>query len=438
MNFKKIFLIVFCLSLCTACSRKISEKGETLSWHQNWDEAVSETEKRRSLLFVEVSTQWCQYCKYVEERIFPDPKVQETLASFVLLHLDGDLPETQSFIEKFHAVGFPTYILFSSDLKELTRLNTIATPEEFLSRVTKAKSETPGYLEFAEAKAFEDEGKEKEALAKYQEAYTIFKERKDPFLEDVLYALTQFESLERKEKLLLLREAIDLFPSSVSLPDFYHRLGMLFDSAVIKQFYLQQAKEVIESRIDHFEDLSPKVAWVLVDDHLFQLIDIVKELEMYDRIPALSLEGARLGEKLIDRQGGLSKNRHMIGNVAYFYRKGGKAKRAMAFLERAMKELPDYWPLDRMYAQALLDAGELTRAAEMAKRGYERSEAVAKPRAALVWAESYAAQKKYKEAKEVIEQALEDLKKSGDTEGRARKIAKTLEKQREVYLLVLD
>lgn len=87
---------------------------ETTVWQcLSYDAAFKQAEKEQKKIFMAFSGPFCSICKLIDKTILKDQKVQEMLAHFVAIKLDGSAenPACQLAQEKYAVKGYPTYVL---------------------------------------------------------------------------------------------------------------------------------------------------------------------------------------------------------------------------------------------------------------------------------------------------------------------------------------
>lgn len=420
----RTLMIVLVLGGLAACSNGMKQEViSELVWLDEWETAETQSKKTNTPLIAEFSTEWCPYCRYIDERIFPDPDVNGRLQHFVRARFDGDKAGVQSLMERFHIRGFPTFLVMAPDGAELARFNDITAPHQLVDLLDKALASSPGLKELTLARSLEDRGEDAAALTQYQTAAATLKEKNDPAYEDALRGRVNLLDDDREMKVALLRELIATFPDSAWLPSYYNDLVNAFQSNALKREYRQKAAAVIEDRLRRFSRLPQDVARVTLSEHITLLADLYGELNRQGDIRPLYLRAA---EKCRDL--------HIIGDTVFYYRRAGEPKRAISFLKQALKHAPDYWPVSTGFAMAYFDLGDSPKAAAWAEKGYAQAEEVAKPKVALIWADIEAAAHHYDEARAVLERALADLRATGASDsGRAKKVMAKLMSAIEEY-----
>ena len=87
------------------------------------EQAFAEAREKNKPLFVYWGAIWCPPCNELKSNVFSRPRFKELMKPFVPVYLDGDSEEAQLWGEKLKASGYPTIIVLSSELKEVTRID---------------------------------------------------------------------------------------------------------------------------------------------------------------------------------------------------------------------------------------------------------------------------------------------------------------------------
>lgn len=142
---KIIFLAILFLPLLLS--------GQTINW-LTIEEAVNETRKEPRMIFVDVYTDWCGWCKRMDNNTFKDPEVVKYLNEhFYAVKLDGEEPDTiridgQAYINpnpggrrSYHQLpqlflqgrmAFPSFVFFTHELQTVMVARGYQRPEQLL------------------------------------------------------------------------------------------------------------------------------------------------------------------------------------------------------------------------------------------------------------------------------------------------------------------
>ena len=133
-----------------ASPEKSAEKGEKKSlWMNDFRAAKELAAKEKKPLLVSFSgSDWCGWCKLMENKVFSKPAWQAyTKENLVLVWIDFPrnkqlvpeeiVPKNKELAKQYGIQGYPTYVLLSPEGKEIGRLGADrdATPEGFIEDV---------------------------------------------------------------------------------------------------------------------------------------------------------------------------------------------------------------------------------------------------------------------------------------------------------------
>lgn len=130
---KKLSMIVSLMlmtSLMFAQGVEFEPEGTTL------DKVIPKAKKEHKLIFVDCYTQWCGPCKKMARDIFPDTKVGNYMnPRFVNLKIDMEASYAEGLSKEWQVSGYPTFIIFNADGKEIGRFMGGSDADGFIKRV---------------------------------------------------------------------------------------------------------------------------------------------------------------------------------------------------------------------------------------------------------------------------------------------------------------
>jgi thiol:disulfide interchange protein DsbD len=108
-----------------------------LHWETNEAAALAKANGEHKPVLIDFGASWCGACKELDEKTFPDPKVQKEGARFVALHIDAtddDDPAVATVRKKYGATeGLPVVVLLDGTGKEAKRFTEFVPPDCFAS-----------------------------------------------------------------------------------------------------------------------------------------------------------------------------------------------------------------------------------------------------------------------------------------------------------------
>lgn len=142
-----------------------SNLAKEIQWI-SWDEAVAANEQSPKLLFIDLYTDWCGWCKVMDKKTFTDPKVIEYInAHYYAIKFNAEKEDPITFRgQKFEVVeagrrgihtlaynllegqlSYPSYVYLNSDFQRFNITKGFKPAEPFLSEmkaVTEAYTQT--------------------------------------------------------------------------------------------------------------------------------------------------------------------------------------------------------------------------------------------------------------------------------------------------------
>jgi thioredoxin-like negative regulator of GroEL len=107
-------------------------------WLKDFDKAKETAAQQEKSVLVFFSATWCQPCRHMIEKVFPDKKVIKELNNWIPVYVDGD--ESMELAMEYKIIGFPTCVLLNADGNEIARfVGGVDTAAEFLRRLANAK-----------------------------------------------------------------------------------------------------------------------------------------------------------------------------------------------------------------------------------------------------------------------------------------------------------
>ncbi|RZA13047.1 MAG: thioredoxin family protein, partial [Proteobacteria bacterium] len=212
-HMKKIFTRVLMLALASAYAQSCSLMGgkdksvganqeihasqpQPEVWFKgNVDEAFKIAKKDKKMVFLYWGAVWCPPCNELKQQIFSKPRFAELMTNFVPVYLDGDTEAAQIWGEKFQASGYPTVLILDENQKELFRLSTVLSIEEFDGAVQSVLASS-GSLERAASAVMESRAKHKDLLVLAYSSWDQLPEAQWPASRRINLMEQAFESAE--------------------------------------------------------------------------------------------------------------------------------------------------------------------------------------------------------------------------------------------------
>ena len=111
-------------------------QAEEIKWKTSLVDGLKAARENHSLVYVQVVTEWCGYCRKLQSEDYPRPEIKGLLSQFITVSIDGDRqPEIAS---SFQARGYPTLLILQPDGSIIARMDGYPGPErlkQILSRI---------------------------------------------------------------------------------------------------------------------------------------------------------------------------------------------------------------------------------------------------------------------------------------------------------------
>jgi thiol:disulfide interchange protein len=93
----------------------VARAAGAISWQTSFADATR-TATRDQVIFVDVYTDWCGWCKYMDSRVYSDAAVRDFAAKQVFVKVDAeDGGEGEAFARRAGVQGYPTLLVYSHD-----------------------------------------------------------------------------------------------------------------------------------------------------------------------------------------------------------------------------------------------------------------------------------------------------------------------------------
>jgi thiol:disulfide interchange protein len=85
--------------------------------------------------FLDFSTEWCVWCRRLEQDTFSQPSVAQLMTAFVNVQIDAEKGEGPSIASRYGVVRFPTLVVVDAAGTEVGRVDGYKTPEQFTPEI---------------------------------------------------------------------------------------------------------------------------------------------------------------------------------------------------------------------------------------------------------------------------------------------------------------
>ncbi|MBI38252.1 MAG: hypothetical protein CMF59_01535 [Leptospiraceae bacterium] len=114
-------------------------QAEEIRWRTSLADGLKAARENHSLVYVQVVTEWCGYCRKLQADDYPRPEIKALLTQFVTVTIDGDRqPEVAN---GFKARGYPTLLVLQPDGTIIARIDGYPGPERLKQTLSQILSE---------------------------------------------------------------------------------------------------------------------------------------------------------------------------------------------------------------------------------------------------------------------------------------------------------
>jgi thiol:disulfide interchange protein len=86
--------------------------GAGIAWVTSLDEGLAEAAKQKKPVMVDFYTDWCHWCKELDDKTYSDAAVQDKAKALVCVKVNAE--EDKASAEKYNVTGFPTILFLDS------------------------------------------------------------------------------------------------------------------------------------------------------------------------------------------------------------------------------------------------------------------------------------------------------------------------------------
>lgn len=180
-------------------SAAISALSADYFLEDDWEKALQESKKSGKLIFLDAYTDWCGWCKVMDEKTFSKDEIREKLTeNFIPLKLNMEEGAGLKLATKYQIFSYPSYVIFDSDGRLLYITSGYEPPEKFITTLDECLDEKnhkpspgistqldPGFPEFYKKSFLRGDARE---MPEKEDVHAYLKKRDDIF-DEVSWAL---------------------------------------------------------------------------------------------------------------------------------------------------------------------------------------------------------------------------------------------------------
>jgi thioredoxin 1 len=111
-----IFTFMLMLQIMPASSQEPVANPGIHFFEGTWQEAVQKSVKENKLIFLDLSTSWCGWCKKMKQNTYSQKMTGDFFnAHFINIELDGEHGEGQRLAHKFGVSAYPSVFIVDKD-----------------------------------------------------------------------------------------------------------------------------------------------------------------------------------------------------------------------------------------------------------------------------------------------------------------------------------
>ncbi len=110
---------------------------EPITWLENFDEALEKAKSENKLVYVDFYSDWCAYCKKLDEETYTDPRIIKLLTEeYVAVKINKGYPENEDIVKQYKIYVQPVEIVVSPDGTLLWRFQGYLDADDLYSYLT--------------------------------------------------------------------------------------------------------------------------------------------------------------------------------------------------------------------------------------------------------------------------------------------------------------
>jgi thiol:disulfide interchange protein len=129
-------MVGLCATGCGGGSPAATGNGASaVAWGHDLPAALARAGSEKKLVMVDFYTDWCRWCRRLDETTFADGDVQRALKGVVTVRLNAE-KDGREAAARFNVDGFPTIIFLDAAGGEVGRIPGYMEPGPFLQELT--------------------------------------------------------------------------------------------------------------------------------------------------------------------------------------------------------------------------------------------------------------------------------------------------------------
>jgi len=134
-------LLVPALGAHAKPAAKKAGNAASVVWRADFDSAMKEARRTGKPVFVDIYTDWCGPCKYLEATTYRDPKFVRASRAWVMVKVNAEKGARNIQVaQKYRPEGYPTLLMLDARGKKLNQIAGAYPTEMMLAEMKKAQS----------------------------------------------------------------------------------------------------------------------------------------------------------------------------------------------------------------------------------------------------------------------------------------------------------
>jgi len=132
VNLKSYLSLLLLLSLLfSACAKK--ETATQINWFDDFELGQIRAQNLGQNMLVDFYTDWCKWCKVLDDSVYTDPKVVQMSTEMVFVKVDSDKDTLNT--RKYGISGYPTVVLMNPGGEEIDRIYGYLPLPDFINQI---------------------------------------------------------------------------------------------------------------------------------------------------------------------------------------------------------------------------------------------------------------------------------------------------------------
>ena len=123
-----MMMTLFCFSGCAK-----EETPTEISWFDDFEMGQETAERLGQNMVVDFYTDWCKWCKVLDDSVYTDPKIIEMSAEMIFIKIDSEKDTLNT--RNYGISGYPTVVLMNPAGEEIDRIYGYLPAPDFINQI---------------------------------------------------------------------------------------------------------------------------------------------------------------------------------------------------------------------------------------------------------------------------------------------------------------